>query len=101
MMAIERVRAAGCGEFSKCEEIKDGKIVTCPKYIAMSGVDPTTGEDLPEVWDCSDNWRLKLLLEQSKQTRSVAAAVESMRNETVKRQDEFLNLAHQARLTNG
>lgn len=100
---MERVKADGCSEFAKCETYKDGKLVTCPKYIAMSGQNPETGEMISEIWDCSDNWAVKLMVEQSRQTRSVAAAVESMRNETIVRQDSFLSLAiqSQARLTDG
>lgn len=40
----------------------------------------------------------KLLLEVIGKTNGVAAAVESSRNETVKRQDQFLNMVHQRQI---
>jgi len=72
-----------CPLNSKCEEIKDGKLVRCRAYIQISGKNPQTGEDTND-WKCSVfEWQPILLLEIAKTNLGQTAAIESFRNETV------------------
>lgn len=66
----------------KCENAVDGKIERCAWYVEMEGQDPQNGELLRE-WRCAIAWQPILMVEQARQTRSVAAATESFRNEMV------------------
>jgi len=67
---------------------------TCPLWRRLYGRDPQTG-DLIDEWNCTLAWLPKLLIENAKESRETAAAVESFRNETVKRQDAATQRAAQ------
>lgn len=54
----------------------------CAHYQQMLGVNPQTDEPLG-YWDCAFNWANILRIENSKEVRQMAAAVESFRNENV------------------
>jgi hypothetical protein len=54
----------------------------CTWYQQIRGINPNTGEPVDE-WQCAVNLLPLLLIENSKQQRSTAAAVESFRNESV------------------
>jgi hypothetical protein len=54
----------------------------CAWYQQIRGINPNTGEPVDE-WQCAINLLPLLLIENSKQQRSTAAAVESFRNESV------------------
>ncbi len=56
----------------------------CEWFTQMRGKNPQTGEDVDE-WGCAVTWLPMLLIENSQQQRQTGAAVESFRNETVKR----------------
>ena len=56
----------------------------CEWFTQMRGTNPQTGEDIDE-WGCAVTWLPMLLIENSQQQRQTGAAVESFRNETVKR----------------
>jgi len=60
----------------------------CTWYTQVRGMNPNTGEPVDE-WQCAVNLIPLLLIENSKQQRSTAAAVESFRNETVTRSDDL------------
>lgn len=77
-----------CPLGSRCEEIKDNKIHRCKWYKQLGGTNPQTGELINE-WDCSISWIPLLLVENANTARSTSAAVESLRNETVKGQEIF------------
>lgn len=79
-MEIKTVLTCPLG--AKCEEIKDGAIHRCAWYTKLAGVNPNSGEQTDEA-ACSMAWLPILLIENSMQQRSTAAAVESFRNETV------------------
>ena len=63
----------------------------CLWFTQIRGEDPQTGRDIDE-WSCAVSWLPMLLIENSKQGRSTAAAVESFRNESCKRSDILNNL---------
>lgn len=60
----------------------------CAWYGHFTGNDPQSGATL-DLWDCSIKWIPVLITEQARQTKGVQASVESMRNETVSRQDQL------------
>ena len=47
------------------------------------------------MWDCAITWLPTLLLEGSQQTRQTGAAIESFRNEVVKKQIHLDNTVEQ------
>lgn len=63
----------------------------CMWFSHVVGQDPQTGRDV-DVWDCSVRWLPVMITAQARETRGVQAAVESMRNEVVKRQDAAADL---------
>lgn len=54
----------------------------CMFWVHLRGQHPQTGADM-DMPDCSIKWLPVLLIENSKETRQAAAAVESLRNENV------------------
>lgn len=80
-MAIETVLTCPLG--SKCEEIRDGKVHRCAWYIKLQGTNPNTEEQVDEH-GCAMAWMPVLLIENGRQQRSTAAAVESFRNDMAK-----------------
>jgi hypothetical protein len=58
----------------------------CSWYRHVRGVNPNTGAEMEE-WQCAVTLLPALLIENSQQQRSTAAAVESFRNESVQRSD--------------
>lgn len=62
----------------------------CAFWVHLTGSHPQTGV-MMDRFDCSVKWLPVLLVENARQTRGAQAAVESMRNEVVKRQDELNN----------
>lgn len=71
-----------CPLGSTCEEIKNGEIHRCVWYITLMGKNPQTDEDINDK-GCAMAWMPILLVENSRQQKSTAAAVESLRNENV------------------
>jgi len=55
----------------------------CSWYTQLIGADPQTGEQLNK-WGCAVGFIPILLVENAKEVRQTAAAVESARNEAVK-----------------
>jgi hypothetical protein len=66
----------------------------CSWFAQVRGTNPNTGEPVDE-WQCVVNLIPALLIENSQQQRSTAAAVESFRNESVSRSDVTNALVHQ------
>ena len=60
----------------------------CPLWTQLRGVDPQTGEPIPDEWNCAIGHMPKLLVENSQMSRQTGAAVESLRN----RVKEFTNI---------
>ena len=63
----------------------------CSWFTKVIGHNPQTGKEVEE-WACAVAWLPMLLVENSQKTRESGAAVESFRNEIVKRMD--LSLIH-------
>jgi len=88
-MDIEEVVTCPLG--SICVEVKDNKVHRCAWHTKMVGKDQS-GQDHDE-WNCAIAWQPILIVEASSTNRGMAAAIESLRNETVKRQDQAISLA--------
>lgn len=55
----------------------------CAFWTHIRGKHPQTGADL-DMPDCAVKWLPVLMIEQAKEAKHIAAAVESFRNESVK-----------------
>lgn len=68
-----------CPLGSQCEVIKGDTIERCAWYIAVKGENPQTGEQVDDK-GCAMSWIPILLIDNSRNQKSTAAAVESLRN---------------------
>ena len=87
---IETVLTCPLG--SKCEEIKDGKLHRCAWVTQLAGRNPQTGE-IKDEKGCAIAWLPIMQVEVAQSSRGTTEAVTSLREETIKRQDEFLLIA--------
>ncbi|MCW3539345.1 hypothetical protein [Burkholderia cenocepacia] len=60
----------------------------CAWFAHVVGRDPQSGRDV-DHFDCSIRWLPMMMTEGARQTRGVQAAVETMRNDLVERQDRL------------
>lgn len=77
-----------CPLGSTCEKIVDDHIERCAWYVEVAGVKPD-GEQVNE-WACAMTWMPMLQIETARTNRGQTQAIESMRNETIKRQDKAM-----------
>lgn len=87
-----------CPLGSKCEEVRDGKIMRCAWFTKMAGQNPQTGEQIDEQ-GCAMHWLPVLLVENARTNRGTASAVESFRNEMVTANQHSLSLLLNAAAT--
>lgn len=86
----------------QCEKVNGDYLERCVWYTEIEGKNPQNEERIKE-WKCAIAWLPLLNVEMSGTNRGQTAAIESFRNETVKRQEAFLGLAKvaaQKRLNN-
>lgn len=69
----------------------------CDRYQQVQGTHPQTGETISD-WGCAYNWTNTLLIENSKQQRHTASAVESFKNEMKHYNDKTIELIATDRL---
>ena len=91
--STENADSFGC---SACEYVNDNRVHRCNEFIELAGVD-AQGKDWNR-WTCAKTAMPSLLIESASTNRSVAMAIESQRNEQIKRQDKMLELAEQGKL---
>ena len=73
-----------------CPLIKENCIqFKCMFWTQLRGNDPQTGKEIDE-WDCAVKWLPMLLIENAKEVKQGAAAIESFRNEMVRQNNEML-----------
>lgn len=60
----------------------------CAFYVHITGQHPQSGAAM-DLWDCAVKWTPVMMLDASKNMRNVQAAVETMRNDVVDRQDSL------------
>lgn len=92
-----------CPLGAECESIKDGVIQKCMWHVKIGHEDPQTGEK-EDKWSCAMSWLPVLMIENGRQQRSTAVAVESFRNEMVKANEssqQVLLAAANAKLIEG
>ena len=78
----ERVKCPYTAFKKSCCELA----INCPKFIQLQGVDPQTGAQV-DKWGCTDSFLPMLLIENAQMQRQTGAAVESFRNESVRREN--------------
>lgn len=78
-----------CPLGAKCEEIKDNKLYRCAWYVKLQGRAPDG--TIYDDWKCAIAWQPILMTEMSSTNRGQTSAIESLRNETIKRQDMALS----------
>jgi hypothetical protein len=83
---MDEIRTCPLG--STCYEIKDNRIHRCAWHIKLSGKDAQGNEH--DDWGCAMAWMPILQVEMSSTNRGQTQAIESLRNETVKRMDTQL-----------
>lgn len=85
-----------CPLGKKCQEIKDNKIHQCAWYVKLQGKNPQTGDPIEE-YRCAIAWQPILAIENNGATHGLASSVQSLRNETVKRQNIALGVMQNAK----
>lgn len=75
-----------CPDTGFTQKCGDGRKGKCPHWIHVQGAHPQSGETV-DMWDCSHRWLPILVIDLIRRTNSQGAAVESLRNELVKRED--------------
>ncbi len=78
-----------CSEVKFNQETKEAEQHRCNWYTKMVGVDPQTGDNV-DTWKCNLSWMPILLVENSAQQIRTGAAIESLRDESIKRQDVLI-----------
>lgn len=63
----------------------------------LVGAHPQTGQPI-DCFDCADQWASVLTIEAAKETRPAVAAIQSFRNDMVRRQRAFIALVTRPRL---
>jgi len=76
-----------CPLGSKCEDAKDGILYRCAWYTELRGMKDGK-EDVQ--YGCAIAWLPALSVENARTNIGQTAAIESLRNETIKRQDMAL-----------
>lgn len=74
-----------------CEKVVDSHIERCAWYVRIAGKDPQSGKDIEES-KCSMAWQPILMIEANGLTIGTNASIQSMRNESLKRQDAALGV---------
>lgn len=83
-----------CPLGSECEKIVDGKIEQCRWLTKIDGVDKASQKPLSQE-KCAIEWLPILLVDQIGTTVETVASVQSLRNETVDRQNQALGLVRE------
>ena len=82
-MKIEAKQNCPLNNFEPCKQLD------CAWFIQLRGTNPNTGKDVDE-WGCAIAWQPILAIEGAQQMRQAGAAVESLRNESVKANQQNL-----------
>ena len=87
-----------CPLGSNCERVIDGAIERCAWYVKLEGEHPQSGEKMNES-RCAMAWIPVLQIEGNGQNRHITTAVQSLRNETIKRQNAALEMVKNAQIS--
>jgi len=80
-----------CPLGSECERIVDDHIERCAWYVKLAGHDPQSGKEIDDS-RCAMAWQPILMIEGNGASHKVGAAIHSLRNETIKRQEQALEV---------
>ncbi|RKY42323.1 MAG: hypothetical protein DRP85_03290 [Candidatus Makaraimicrobium thalassicum] len=89
MSGLEEVLTCPLG--SECREVRDNKLYKCAWLVELEGTHPQTGDKVKED-KCAIQWMPILMIEGNGSMNRLGASIQSMRNETVKRQDVALKV---------
>lgn len=93
-MAIEIKTTCPLGH--TCEQVSGGVIERCAWYVTLEGKNPQNGKDESQS-KCSIAWQPLLLIEGNGMIAGTNASIQSMRNETIKRQEQALGVIKNAK----
>ena len=80
-----------CPLGSKCEYIGDDKkLHRCAWYVEMKG--QAQNGEVYDQWNCAISWQPILMIENAGISRRAVFAIDSLRNETVARQEKAMTL---------
>jgi len=88
-MSIEIVTTCPLGH--QCETVKEDRLQRCAWYICIKGKDPQS-EDTIDEWRCAIAWQPILMVEMSQTNRGQTHALETLREEMSRGQQEFNTL---------
>lgn len=80
-----------CPLGSECETVVGDEIHRCAWYVNLEGNHPQTGDKINQR-RCAMEWQPLLMIQGNGMQVQVAASVQSLRNETIKRQDKAMGL---------
>lgn len=83
-MAIKTIMTCPLG--SDCERIEGDSILRCAWFVTLKGEDPQTGDEI-DTSKCAIAWEPILLIEGNGKASGIASSVQSLRNETIIRQE--------------
>ena len=86
-----------CPLGAECESIKDGVIHKCMWHVHLEMTHPQTGEKVDQM-SCAIAWTPLLLVENSRQQKSTAAAVETLTSVAIGSVDEQTLIAARTKL---
>lgn len=87
-----------CPLGSECETAKDGTLELCRWYVQIEGQDPQNGERVNER-RCAMEWLPILMIEGNGVSNHAVAAIHSLRNESVTRQDAALEVMKNVKIS--
>ena len=79
-----------------CQKVVDDHIEQCAWYVKLSGQDPQSGKVVDD-YKCAMYWQPVLMVDSSRMNAQVASSIQSLRNETVKRQNVALEVLSNAK----
>ena len=96
-MAIETRITCPLGH--TCEKVVDGVVERCAWYVELEGENPQNGQRINQS-KCAIAWGPLLNVENTSVGNRVAHSIQSLRNETIKRQDKALGMIHAKEIGN-
>jgi hypothetical protein len=87
-----------CPLGSTCEKVVDGVIERCAWYVSLEGKNPQNGKEVNDS-KCAIAWQPLLMIETAGIMNGTNASVQSLRNETVKRQEIALEVVKNAQIS--
>lgn len=87
-----------CPLGSNCEKIVDNVLERCAWFITLQGDSPQDGKEVSES-KCAMAWQPILIIEGNRESMRTNQSIQSLRNETVKRQNLALEVVKNARIT--